>query len=53
MIATTLILYLSLYVLLLTSYVTVIFYLARKAAKGELQPEATRLDNPANSGVKT
>ena len=35
MVLTTLIAYLVVYALLLTAYITVIFYLARKAAKGE------------------
>ncbi|MDJ0654064.1 MAG: cytochrome ubiquinol oxidase subunit I [Xanthomonadales bacterium] len=45
-IATTAALYISLYVALTAAYVSVIFYLARKAAAGDLAPERARLDNP-------
>ncbi|MCW3478365.1 cytochrome ubiquinol oxidase subunit I [Neisseriaceae bacterium JH1-16] len=40
MILTTLIMYLALYVVLLLSYVSVVFYLARKAGKTVAQPSA-------------
>jgi len=40
MILTTLIMYLALYVVLLLSYVSVVFYLARKAGKTAAQPSA-------------
>jgi len=40
MILTTLIMYLALYVVLLLSYVSVVFYLARKAGKTTAQPSA-------------
>jgi len=39
-------LYLSLYVGLIAAYVSVLFYLARKAAEGDISPERTRLDSP-------
>jgi cytochrome d ubiquinol oxidase subunit I len=38
-------LYLSLYVALIAAYVSVLFYLARRAAEGDLRPERTRLDS--------
>ena len=52
MVLATLITYLSIYVMLLGAYITVIFYLARKAAKGDTTPDDPRVtkpqvDNPA------
>ena len=45
-IGASLTIYLTLYVLLLIAYVSVVFYLARKAAAGEIEPERGRLDSP-------
>lgn len=45
-IATSAALYISLYVALVLAYVSVLFYLARQAARGALPRERTRLDNP-------
>ena len=45
-IAVTAALYLTLYAALIAAYVSVLFYLARRAASGDVAPEKTRLDNP-------
>jgi cytochrome d ubiquinol oxidase subunit I len=45
-IATSAALYLSLYLALTAAYISVLFYLARQAAAGELSRERDRLDNP-------
>ena len=45
-VATSALLYVSLYVALILAYVSVLFYLARQAAAGPLPRERTRLDNP-------
>jgi cytochrome d ubiquinol oxidase subunit I len=47
-IATSVALYLTLYLALTTAYVSVLFYLARQAAAGQLARERDRLDNPFN-----
>ena len=53
MIATTVALYMATYVVLLLSYVSVVFYLAAKAASGNLEPESSRLDNPITAGASS
>jgi cytochrome d ubiquinol oxidase subunit I len=45
-IATSAALYLSLYLALTAAYISVLFYLARQAAAGQLSRERDRLDNP-------
>jgi cytochrome d ubiquinol oxidase subunit I len=45
-VAFTVSLYLALYLGLIMAYVSVLFYLARRAAEGEMPPEQSRLDNP-------
>ena len=46
MVLGTLLMYLAVYAVLLVSYVLVIFYLARKAAKGDTRPDDPRLADP-------
>lgn len=53
MIAATVALYMATYVVLLLSYVSVVFYLAAKAASGNLEPESSRLDNPISAGAQS
>jgi cytochrome d ubiquinol oxidase subunit I len=50
-VATSAALYISLYVALVIAYVSVLFYLARQAAAGNLPRERTRLDNPFKPGA--
>ena len=45
-IAVSLVTYVSLYAVLLFAYISVVFYLAARAAGGEIRRERTRLDNP-------
>lgn len=47
MVATTLIAYLVIYVLLLTAYISVLFYLARKAVDGDLPRPRSALSGQA------
>ena len=47
MVLGTLITYLAIYAVLLISYILVIFYLARKATKGDTRPDDPRIVNPA------
>ncbi|WP_299619866.1 cytochrome ubiquinol oxidase subunit I [uncultured Tateyamaria sp.] len=47
MVATTLIAYLAIYALLLTAYISVLFYLARKAVDGDLPRPRTALSGQA------
>jgi cytochrome bd ubiquinol oxidase subunit I len=49
MVLGTLITYLAVYAVLLVTYVLVIFYLARKATKGDTSPDDPRIATPALS----
>jgi cytochrome bd ubiquinol oxidase subunit I len=49
MVLGTLVMYLTVYAVLLVSYVLVIFYLARKATKGDTRPDDPRIVDPSQA----
>lgn len=53
MVASTLVMYLAVYALLIAAYVSALYYLAAKAAKGELSPDLAPTSHGALAAIRT